>query len=289
MSQSVKPDGAAAEAEVIISAILARLAERTGCDFAGYRPATVHRRIRNRMISLGIVSMREYLELLEATEDESLRLLERITIKVSRFYRNPPTFDALRRSVLPALLQSRRRQPVRIWSAGCGCGEEAYTLAMLLEEAGEPGFIEASDLDATALDAARAGVYSPQALAELPSELATRFLEPLHAYGRPCYRVPDFLRRRVRFSHRDLTATDPAPGEGRFDLVCCRNVLIYLKRDLQERTLRAARGTLEAGGFLCLGEAEWPAALLATGSLAPLGRKTYIFRALDRSFKGEVR
>lgn len=273
MSQIAKPE-ASAPADVLVGAILAVLHARTGCDFSRYRPATVYRRIRNRMIALGIATLPEYLARLESVEDEALPLLERLTIKVSRFYRNPATFDLLRAHVLPRLARARAGAPLRIWSAGCGCGEEAYTLAMLLEEAGLPGAITASDIDPAAIGAARVAAYPEEALVELPSELRRRFLRPLPG-GR--YGVDPALRARLRFVTHDLTGAEPAPGEGAFDLVCCRNVLIYLQREVQQRVLQRLCAALVPGGFLCLGEAEWPAAL-APRRLAPLGRKSHVFR-----------
>lgn len=285
MNQAAEPDAGAVQAQVFVHAILALLRERTGCDFSRYRAATVYRRIRNRMIALGIASLPEYLVRLESRQDEALPLLERLTIKVSRFYRNRATFDLLRAHVLPGLARARGGEPVRVWSAGCGCGEEAYTLAMLLEEAGAPGFVCASDLDPGALAAARAGLYPAEALAELPDELCRRFVEPTDAGGLARYRVRDAARARVRLVQHDLTSPAPAPGTGRFDLVCCRNVLIYLQRDQQERTLRALCGSIEPGGFLCLGEAEWPR-VLAPAAVVPLGRKTHLFRVRRRSAEG---
>lgn len=275
MSQVAKPDAVPAQADALVHAILAVLRERTGCDFSRYRPATVYRRIRNRMIALGIASLPEYLARLESAEDEALPLLERLTIKVSRFYRNRATFDLLRAQVLPGLARARAGSPVRIWSAGCGCGEEAYTLAMVLEEAGLPGFVIACDIDPAALAAAHRGTYPAQALVELPQELRRRFLRPIPGGER--YAVTGAVRERVRFGPGDLTAPQPAPGEGKFDLICCRNVLIYLQRDLQERILERVCDALAPGGFLCLGEAEWPGPG-AVRRVVPLGRKTHLFR-----------
>lgn len=286
-NQIANPSGASAEAQATLDSILAVLRERTGCDFSGYRPATIYRRVLNRMISVGAETLGEYLSLLATTEEEGLRLLDRVTIKVSRFYRNRPTFEILRRQLIPALADARGGAPVRVWSAGCGCGEEAYSLAMLLEESGGPGSVEASDIDPTAITAARIGMYPAEAVAELPAELIARYLEPARVGAVAGYRVRDALRRRVRFSLHDLTSARPAPGPGKFDLVCCRNVLIYLQRDLQAQTLRRVARALDTGGHLCLGEAEWPAK--AAASFEAIGRKSHIFRKVDDFFSGETK
>src|SRR5690606_3832764 len=176
MHQGANAERTAPCADALVQAILDVLRLRTGCDFSRYRRATMHRRIRNRMIALGIASLPEYLARIEDAEDEALPLLERLTIKVSRFYRNRATFALLRTHVLPHLARDRGGAPLRMWSAGCGCGEEAYSLAMLLEEAALPGFVVASDIDPAALGAARAAAYPAEALAELPPELRERFL-----------------------------------------------------------------------------------------------------------------
>jgi two-component system CheB/CheR fusion protein len=148
---------------------------------------------------------------------------------------------------------------------------------MLLEQAGLDGSIEATDVDSSALNAARAGIYPIAAAVELPPVLATRFLEPIVAREQPAYRVQAGLRARIRFSWHDLTSDAPPPGEQRFDLVSCCNVLIYLQPAAQaDATTRLLRAT-EDKGVLCLGEAEWPLPLFAA-TLQPLARRTRLFR-----------
>jgi chemotaxis protein methyltransferase CheR len=263
--------------QALVGAILAIVRERTGRDFSGYRAGTVQRRILNRMISAGISSMREYLAWLQRSREEAPRLLERLTIKVSRFYRNAATFDLLREQAIPRLAGERSGRPLRLWSAGCGCGEEPYTLAMLLDEAGIPGSVVGTDIDPAALDTARAGVYPESALGELPADLAGRYLEHVDSGLRGgAFRVRDGLRPRLRFSHHDVTAAVPPQDQVPFDLVCCRNILIYLLPDVQSRTLAGVCATIAPGGLLVLGEAEWPAASLA-GSLAVVERRARVF------------
>jgi chemotaxis methyl-accepting protein methylase len=216
----------------------------------------VERRIRSRMMSLRLAGLPEYLHLLRNCELEPLRLIERVAIKVSRFYRHAPTFDCLRREVLPELASLRAGEPLRIWSVGTGAGEEAYTLAMLLDEAGIPGEIEAGDIDPSACEAARLGLYPAAALAELPGELTDRYMEPVCCARQIRYRVSDVLRGRVRFALHDLTRPG-GPSTGTLqDLVVCRNVLIYLQPAMQARAIRHLRDAMSGDGFLCLGEAE---------------------------------
>lgn len=262
-----------------LASILAVLHERTGTDFASYRLSTVRRRVINRMISVGSANFEHYLGVLRASEQEAVRLLERVTIKVSRFYRNKDTFDALRQVILPRLAILRQGEPLRLWSAGCGCGEEAYTLAMLLDEAGVEGTIEATDIDPSALAAAQAGVYSASALSETPVELCTRYFEDRG----DSFKVRDELRHRVHFGFHDLTRGEAAPGSGAlFDIVCCRNVLIYFDRAIQMAALHKVRAAVREDGYLCLGEAEWPFPEIKA-SLEPLSHRTRLFRALGRA------
>jgi len=142
----------------LVSQVIGLVRDRTGTDFSGYRHSTIQRRIRNRMICLGIASLDRYVQLLRQRPDEAPALIERLTIKVSRFYRNVRTFDFLRDEVLPVLARKRGSEPVRIWSAGCGRGEEAWTLAMLLERARIAGHVQATDIDPCSLQDAERGV-----------------------------------------------------------------------------------------------------------------------------------
>lgn len=239
--------------ERVVEAILDLLYRRVGTDFARYRPDLIRRRIRNRMISAGAATLDAYLALLAGSDEETARLVERVTIKVSRFYRNAAAFDRLRTAILPQLAERRQGAPLRIWSAGCASGEEAYSLAMLLDAASLPGTVHATDLDGSALDVARRGLYPEASLRELPEAFRRRYLVP-QADG--IWSVDDLLRSRVRFGRHDLTSLQDPPGATRFDLVSCRNVLIYLQRDLQEQVFDRLQGALADGGCLFLGEAE---------------------------------
>lgn len=256
-----------------MQAILAVLGRKTGIDFGLYRASTIGRRVRNRMISVGSRTHEEYLARLREDDDEAQRLLQRVTIKVSRFYRNRVTFDALRTGVLSEIAERRQGAALTVWSAGCGFGEEPYTLAMLLDEAGIPGTVVATDVDTAALEQAAAGWFPASALVELPPELRDR-------YGRLAggrYLIDAALRARVRFARHDLTASASPPFAGSFDLVCCRNVLIYFDRDPQQVALSRLCSSIRHGGYLCVGEAEWPLASLG-GMLEPLPARTRVFR-----------
>jgi chemotaxis methyl-accepting protein methylase len=253
--------------------ILQLLRERTGTDFASYRLPTVARRTVNRMISVGAATYADYLQFLRQRDGEAARLLEHVTIKVSRFYRHAPTFDTLRQHVVPELVRQADSRTIAVWSVGCGCGEEPYTLAMLFAEAGASCAIQATDIDPTALQRAAHGCYADAALFELPRDLRERYL----VRGDGFHEVSPALREQVQFSHHDILASRPPPGGGEFDLVCFRNLLIYLGHEVQEQALQSARLAVRREGYLCLGEAEWPSAAMAS-TLAPLAQGTRIFR-----------
>lgn len=265
--------------------IVAVVLRRTGTDFSRYRQAIVERRIRNRMISLGLEDAQQYLACLLAEPEETSQLVGRLTIKVSRFYRNRAVFDCLRRDVLPALVRRAQGRPLRVWSAGCAFGEEAYSLAMLLQESGCSGIVDASDLDPKALEQARRGVYSDEACWELPDDLRSRYLTPAEWRGNRVHRVRSVLRDRVRFLQQDLTTLTPMEGRDRYDLVCCRNVLIYLERPAQLALFSRVFSSVAPSGFLCLGEAEWPPSSQAA-HLRGLGRNRRVFQKADENSRG---
>jgi chemotaxis methyl-accepting protein methylase len=262
-----------------LDAVLAVLREREGLDLSGYRRTTLGRRVRNRMVSAGVRGTAEYLDRLRSDPAETSRLLERLTIKVSRFYRNPAAVEAVRSAVAAEL--SRAPRPLAVWSAGCGRGEEPYTLAMLVaglgQEAAAPAVL-ATDIDEGALDAGRRGRYPPCALADVPAAARARWLAP--AAGGAAAEVRPELRARVAFERHDLSR-DEAPPRGGFDLVCCRNVLIYFDAPLQRRALRVVCDAIAPGGLLWLGEAEWPLDGVAA-RLALVDRPARLFRLEDR-------
>lgn len=262
----------ASPAAAIADEALALLRDRRGVDLFGYRRGTIERRLANRMLSVGARSGADYLAVLLRDEAEADRLLERLTIKVSRFYRNAEVFDTLRRVVLPELGRRFGGARLRAWSAGCGEGEEAYTLVMLLEPLA--GTVWGTDLDGSALGVARARRYPRRSFEELPPELAAAHLDP-DPLEPGHFVVAESLGRRVTFERRDLL-TMGAPGPGTHHLVCCRNVLIYLEPALQRRLLARLIGAVVPGGVLVLGEAEWVSE--DAGELETIDRRLKLFR-----------
>jgi chemotaxis methyl-accepting protein methylase len=241
--------------------ILGLLEQKRGLDFTAYRPSTVGRRLRTRMAQAGCRAIEQYLQLLRREEREVDRLVEHLTIKISRFFRNPSVFESLRGLLAQTLAE---RGQLRIWSAGCGRGEEAYSLAILLEQLSRShralqGQVVGTDVDPAALEAARRGWYEPKALEHATPEVLRDHFRYEPTGGAT---VLPAVRARVQFVQHDLLE-GRAPHGAPFDLICCRNVLIYFERKHVDRVQRYLAGCLRPGGVLCLGEAEYVSAGVA--------------------------
>lgn len=269
-----------------VEEILDFVQRQCGLNFHTYRPAMIERRIGSRMLSAHTASHAKYLQLLQDDPDEIDRLIACLTIKVSRFFRNAAVFNLLRDIVLPDLVRHLSDRPLRLWSAGCGNGEEAYSLAITLQETGGAcldSLIYATDIDPAALRAASAANYPKAALAEVPSALISRYFHPLPApikpsqRARPQYGVCGTLSPHLAFMHHDLAMANAPPDGARFDLICCRNVLIYFQRQYQEHIQRLLRDSLVPGGYLCLGEAESLVPAVET-AFEVVDRKARLFR-----------
>lgn len=253
--------------------VIANVQMATGVDFGVYRQPMLHRRIRNHMLAAGVEDEAVYVQRLRESTSFVTAAIERYTIKVSRFYRDPDVFAYLA-GALRQIAAQNRCTPLRLWSAGCAHGEEAYTLAMLLEDANVPGMVVASDIDGAALHDARLACYGESALSTLPDTWRERFLEPVHE---STWMVRPAIRSRVHFMSHDLTGDRPL-DQASFDVVCCRNVLIYFQSAAQQRALHHLLGALHPGGTVVLGEAEWPVAPL-NGTLTAVSTPLRIFRS----------
>ena len=241
------------------AALTRKISETAGLTLDAYKSKCMRRRIAVRMRAVGAHTYEDYLSVLDRAPDELDRLLDALTINVTKFYRNRETWDRVSEVIAPALL-ARREGRVRIWSAGCASGEESYTLAMLFAEAaqraGQQGWVErfvidATDIDRLSLERARTGRYPAVAFSETPATIVGRYCRTA---GPETYLVEERVRERVLVRRHDLTR-DPAPRPP-YDLIVCRNVIIYFDRPTQERLLLLFHDALEAGGFLVLGKVE---------------------------------
>jgi two-component system CheB/CheR fusion protein len=257
--------------EDLLRRILAHVRVRTGHDFSKYKRSTVLRRIARRMQITRADNPKNYYDFLRDNAEEAQALLGDLLISVTTFFRDSEVFEALKTRVVPQLFQAKAPdETIRIWVPGCATGEEAYSIAiLLLEEAARHELRPAiqlfgSDLDGAALATAREGRFPAAIEADVSEERLRRFflLEGDH------YRVRQELRDIVLFALHDLLKDPPF---SRVDLISCRNVLIYLDRELQEQVCMTFHYALNDGGFLVIGASET--------ADSPPG----LFRAIDRN------
>ena len=234
---------------------MALVRARLAFDFTGYKKGTLRRRVRRRMGLRHFEHMVDYLRLLRGDLDELKALFKDLLIGVTRFFRDPPAWKFLEAKVLAALLREREpATPLRVWVPGCATGEEAYSLAIVLIEHAQgqrsgPIQVFASDVDEEALDFARAGLYSESIAADVPRGRLARFF----VKEENSYRVSKELRETVIFARQNLIADAPF---SRLDLISCRNLLIYLEPEVQQRVLALFHYALVDHGGLFLGSAE---------------------------------
>jgi two-component system, chemotaxis family, CheB/CheR fusion protein len=250
--------------------ILSHLRIRSGHDFSNYKRSTVRRRIARRMQLQRAATMVEYLTILRENGQEAQALFADLLISVTTFFRDPQAFERLASIVIPRLFEDKgAADKIRVWVPGCATGEEAYSIAMLLMEEATRREVRseiqvfASDLDDGALAAARDGRYPVAIEADMTDERLKRFF----TREGDRYRVTRELRDTVLFSKHSLLKDPPF---SRVDLISCRNVLIYLDRELQPQVCSTFHFALQQSGYLFLGSSE--------SADNPVG----MFRAVDR-------
>jgi two-component system CheB/CheR fusion protein len=250
-------------------------------DFTGYKRSSLIRRVSKRMQVVGIDGYLHYIDYLEVHPEEFRSLFDTILINVTSFFRDAQAWESLADEVIPRLLASKRPdEPIRIWSAGCASGEEAYSLAITLAEAiGPTGFrdrvkIYATDVDESALAKARLAQYDNREVQGIAPELLAKYFEPVngHLHG-----FQKDLRRSVIFGRHDLIQDAPI---SRIDLLTCRNTLMYFNSETQTRILERFHYALTERGFLFLGKAE---TLLTYNSMfVPVDLKRRIFAKVPK-------
>ncbi len=255
----LRPGGSEAQVDpALLRRVCQAVFAQTGHDFSQYKTGTVQRRVERRITMTRARSWEDYITLLEANRVETEALFADLLIGVTSFFRDPLAFEALQKQVVPKLFAGKASgEVIRVWVAGCATGEEAYSVGILLEEArraqGSAVKIQifATDLDKEAIAHARAGLYAQTAREAItPERLAAFFtFDP----GTNRLRVSKDIRDILIFSEHDLVRSPPF---SRLDLVVCRNLLIYLEPELQERVLGLFRYALLPGGYLFLGNSE---------------------------------
>lgn len=239
-----------------VQKILLLVRSTTGRDFTGYKQATIRRRIKRRMAIHKIEDAKVYYRYLRENPSEVNRLFKELLILVTKFFRDPKAFEVLAEKVIPDILLGRKDdEPVRVWVPACATGEEAVSIVILFEEAMEsmnrriPLQVFATDLDAEAIQRARACEYSEAIEADVSKErLKCFFVKNNHTY-----RFRTELRDRLVFAVQDLVGDPPF---SKLDLISCRNVLIYMDNILQQKVLSLFHYTLNQNGYLMLGTSE---------------------------------
>lgn len=258
--------------------ILVMLRSKTGHDFAQYKHNTLCRRIERRMGIHQIDRTDEYLRFLQTNPQELELLFKELLIGVTSFFRDPAAWEQLQGEIIPALLESRPAGgTLRAWSVGCSTGEEAYSLAMVFKEALEqvrPAVhfklqIFATDLDRDAIDKARQAVYPANIVADVSPERLRRFFVQ-EATG---YRVGKEIREMVTFATHNIIMDPPFT---RLDILICRNLLIYLRAEVQKKVLPLFHYSLNPGGIMFLGCAETADSF--SELFQPLNLKLRLFR-----------
>jgi two-component system CheB/CheR fusion protein len=238
--------------------ILERIRAASGIDFSYYKMPTIKRRLARQIALTGHKTLADYLAFLDADPAEFGRLVTTFLIKVTEFFRDRALFTVLGSTIVPELIEEARTRgarELRVWSAGCATGEEAYSLAIVIAEAmREHGDVPnvrifATDIDEAAISFARRGVYPKESIAALDPVIVERYFVATEAG----WEVAKGIRDMTVFGQHDLGQRAPFP---RIDLALCRNVLIYFSKELQARTLQIFAFSLRNGGYLALGKAE---------------------------------
>jgi len=266
------------EAPVLDDAAFARLrqlvGERTGIQLGEHKRQLCQTRLMRRLRALELDSFAAYLAVLDdAGSDEHGELVNAITTNVTAFFREPHHFELLARRVVPEL--ARRDGRVRLWSAGCSSGEEPWTIAMVADEAGlaPPRDIRilATDIDTDVVARAGAAIYPDERMAQVSDARRRRYFERGVGARSGHWRIAAALRDRVAF--RSLNLFDPWPMRGAFDVIFCRNVIIYFDAPSKARLVRRFADLLAPGGYLFLGHSE--SLIHDVPGLEPCGQTVY--------------
>jgi two-component system, chemotaxis family, CheB/CheR fusion protein len=251
------------------------LRAQTGHDFSQYKHNTIKRRVERRMAVHQIADLDGYVRFLQQTPGEVEALFRDLLIGVTNFFRDPEVFTELESTVIPRLFDDKPAgTPVRVWICGCSTGEEAYSIAILLQEQMDKLRrsyqlqIFATDIDNRAIDQARSGLYPSSIAADITPERLARFFTP-EADG-SAFRINKGIRDLLVFSEQDVIKDPPF---SKLDLISCRNLLIYLNSDLQKRLIPLFHYALNPNGILFLGTSE------------TVGEFVYLFTLLDRQSK----
>lgn len=238
-----------------LTRILLMLRASSGVDFSHYKPATVLRRIKRRMVVNNTATLADYARLLKGNRAELASLYQEMLISVTSFFREPEVFAILKREVFPNLILGHSNVPLRFWTPGCSTGEEAYSLAIcafeFLQSVKSSIAVQvfATDISEAALNKARSGRYSEDEVSDVSQERLSRFFKRVNGD----FQIDASIREMCVYARQDVIKDPPF---SRLDLISCRNLLIYLDRSLQQKLIPVFHYALQPRGFLLLGRSE---------------------------------
>ena len=242
----------------MLEEIFVLLHNHTGQDFSRYKSTTIYRRIQHRMSVQQVKTIDRYVKYLQKSSEEVEKLYRDLLIGVTSFFRDPGAFDVLKKEAIPSIFSSAQESGVlRLWVPGCSTGEEAYSIAILIAEYQEKlnkSFriqIFATDIDSNAISTARKGLFPASIASDISSKRLSRFFKT--SDNNKKYRIQNRIREMLVFSKHNVIEDPPF---SRLDLISCRNLLIYMERDLQKKIFSLFRYALNPGGFLFLGSSE---------------------------------
>ena len=228
---------------------VAGIKRKTGIDLALYKEAQMKRRLTSLYEKKGFKNFVDFLSALEKDRELMNEFLDRMTINVSEFYRNGTRWAVLQNKIMPKILQTNKRP--KIWSAACSTGEEPYSLAMVLSHFMPMSQVQilATDLDENAIQKAKLGLYPERSLAEVPKDIQEKYFEKEGSF----YKVKDEVKRTVTFKKHNLLKDT---YESNFDLIVCRNVMIYFTEEAKDQIYMNFSKSLRSGGILFVGSTE---------------------------------
>lgn len=232
---------------------------KTGIDLNLYKQQQMHRRLYNMVERAGLQNFDEYMALIERDEEEFFAFLDRMTINVSELFRNPEKWEEVARVILPELLKTRGN--LKVWSAGCSYGAEPYTLLLLLLERAKQGrhTLHATDIDKKILAKAQEGLFTEADVKNVPPKLLGEYFHALSLPQNrqnpiiPKYQIKPEMRAKIAFRQHNLLADR---FESDYDLICCRNVVIYFTDEAKDRLYEQFVKSLRVGGYLLVGGTE---------------------------------
>lgn len=224
--------------------------QQTGIDLSQYKEAQMKRRLTTLRTKNGHASFASFFQAMMADKKLFYEFLDKMTINVSEFWRNPNRWEVLRDKIIPEILGNKNR--LKVWSAACSTGEEPYTIAMILSDLGllPSSYLLASDIDEGALAKANQGLYLERSLKDVPAEVSQRYFT---AEGSAMYRIDEKLKKAVTFKKQNLLLDQ---FEEDFDLIVCRNVMIYFTEEAKNTLYTKFANALRPGGILFVGSTE---------------------------------